>query len=73
MKKVKNLMIGALVFSTSFLLVTLVRRKDSEVKEVLEKEEEIERNYIDISEQLKDVKKENKELKKELDNNKKYA
>lgn len=73
MKKVKNLMIGGLVLTASFALVSLVRRKNREIEEVIEKNEETERKYVDLSEQLQAVKKENEEIKEELDDEKRYV
>ena len=70
MKKIKNLMIGGIVFSTTFALVALIKRKNDKVKEVVEKNEELERNYIDLSEQLSKVEKENQEIKQELEEEK---
>lgn len=67
MKKVKNLMIGTLALTTSFLLVSIIRRKNKEVRLIEEKNEELERNYIDLSEQLNKVEKENKEIKEEIE------
>lgn len=66
MKKVKNLMIGTLAFSASLALATYIVRKNRKVEEVIEENEEIERKYVDISEQLKTVKEENEELKEKV-------
>ncbi len=67
MKKVKNLMIGSLAFTAGFMLVSVVKRKNQKVKELEEKNEEIERNYIDLTEKLNEVEKENEEIKEELE------
>ncbi len=73
MKKVKNLMIGGLVLTASFVLVSSIKRRNKQVEETIEKEEEIERKYIDLSDQLNNIKKENEELKEELDEEKRYV
>lgn len=73
MKKVKNLMIGGLVLTASFVLVSSIKRRNKQIEETVEKEEEIERKYIDLSDQLNNIKKENEELKEELDEEKRYV
>ncbi len=73
MKKVKNLMIGGLVLTASFVLVSSIKRRNKQIEETIEKEEEIERKYIDLSDQLNNIKKENEELKEELDEEKRYV
>ena len=70
MKKVRNIMFGSLAFASVIALFTFARRRKQAEDVIIKKEEEIERSYIDLSEQLKEVKKENEEVKEELEETK---
>ena len=62
MRKVfKNLVVGSLVFMTGAALFTLSRKRIKKENVVIEKEEELERKYIDLSDQLKKIKEEKEE------------
>ena len=64
MRKVfKNLVVGSLAFMTGAALFTLSRKRIQKENVVIEKEEELERKYIDLSDQLKKIKEEKEEVK----------
>lgn len=65
-KTLRNVIIGSLAFFTGATIYTLTRRRMGKENLIIEKEEELEREYIDLSDQLKQVKKENEELKDEV-------
>lgn len=66
-KTVKNIIFGSLAFTAGVALVNLVRTKAKREKEIIVETEEMERKYIDLSDQLGKLEDENKELKKEVE------
>ena len=66
MKKVlRNIMIGSLAFMTGAAVYTLTKKRVHE-EEIIMEQEEIKREYIDLSDQLRQVKKESEELKENI-------
>jgi len=66
-KTVKNIIFGSLAFTAGVALFNLVRTKAKREKEIIVETEEMERKYIDLSDQLGKLEDENKELKKEVE------
>lgn len=73
-KTIKNILFGSIAFTTGALLYSFNRKKRIE-RQILEQEQELERKYIDLSDQLSKIKDENEELSSELEEvkTKKYA
>ena len=69
MKKIiKNLVIGGLaIFAGATIIRMSKRRMGQEVEQVKEDNEELKREYIDLSDQLNKLREEKEELEKEVE------